>query len=433
MNSRQVRLAAAVAAVMAGACATPPRPPMIGEIPVARGAGEATAEERKELDRAHQDLRRGNMPAAERRFRRLSERHPRLVAARTGLGYVRLKQGVNAEAVRLFDQVIAERPTDLDARLGAGEAETRLGNLGQALQHYGRAAEAHPGDATAKKRLADTKLVFIEQRLAAARDAAAGGSPEEAIAQYRQAIDGVPEVSGLRIELSKLLADKGDLQGAVAVLEGDPTSDPLVLARLGAVRMQLKDHAGAVQAYARAAMHDAGNAELGTKLEEAQRAYEFARMPEEYQRIYTAPQITRADLAALIDVKVTALQKVGALEPKVAVDISGSWAKDHIIKALALDIITVYPNHTFQPGAMVRRGDLARAVARVLDLLSWPPSPTPAISDMGRNHLYFDAVTRAVSAGLMDLTPERAFEAWRPVSGEQAVDVVEALSRLVGP
>ena len=74
-----------------------------------------------------------------------------------------------------------------------------------------------------------------------------------------------------------------------------------------------------------------------------------------------------------------------------------------------------------------------RSSLHVLDLLSWPPSPTPAISDMGRNNLYFEAATRAVSAGLMDLTPERAFETWRPVSGGQAVDVVEALTRLVGP
>jgi hypothetical protein len=38
-----------------------------------------------------------------------------------------------------------------------------------------------------------------------------------------------------------------------------------------------------------------------------------------------------------------------------------------------------------------------------------------------------------VTAGLMDLTPAGAFEPWRPVSGREAVDVVDALTRLVGP
>ena len=434
MNNRSVRLLAAlVLAAAAGACATAVKAPAVGEIPVARGAGEATATERKEIEKGYADLHNRNAPSAEKRFRQLARKHPRLAAARTGIAYVRLHQGQNAEAARLFGEVIADRPGDLDARLGAGEAASRLGDLGQALQHYRAAAEAHPGDSTAKKRLGDTKLAFIEQRLAAARTAIEAGSKDEAIAEYLRAVEGVPEVSGLRIELSKLLADAGDLTRAAAVLEADTTADALVLARLGEVRTQLKDYAGALQAYARAVMRDSSNPELNAALDEAQRAYEFAKMPEEYQRIYTAPQITRADLAALFDVKVTALGRVGNQEPKVAVDISGSWAKDHIIKALALDIISVYPNHTFQPGAMVRRGDLARATARVLDLLNVPASPPPAITDMGRNHLHYDAVARVVGAGLMDLTPERAFEAWRPVTGEQAVQVVEAVSRLVGP
>ncbi len=33
----------------------------------------------------------------------------------------------------------------------------------------------------------------------------------------------------------------------------------------------------------------------------------------------------------------------------------------------------------------------------------------------------------------MDLTPTGAFEPWRPVSGPEAISVVDALARLVGP
>ena len=89
--------------------------------------------------------------------------------------------------------------------------------------------------------------------------------------------------------------------------------------------------------------------------------------------------------------------------------------------------------YVFQPGAIARRGDLARAVARALDLLAHPVEPAPAISDMSQNNLYFEAAARAVAAGLMDLTATGAFEAWRPVSGRDATDVIEALARLLGP
>ena len=156
-------------------------------------------------------------------------------------------------------------------------------------------------------------------------------------------------------------------------------------------------------------------------------------MPEEYRRIATSTRLSRADLAALVDVKVTALRRVGEREPKVAIDISGSWARDHIADVLALDIMDVYPNHTFQPGAMVRRSDVARALGRVLDLLRWPRAHAPAPTDMSPSNLYYDRVERVLAAGLMDLQPTGAFEPWRPVTGPEAIDSIEALVRLVGP
>jgi hypothetical protein len=120
-------------------------------------------------------------------------------------------------------------------------------------------------------------------------------------------------------------------------------------------------------------------------------------------------------------------------EPEVAVDISGSWAREHIIKVLTYRVMDVYPNHTFQPGAMVRRGDLAQSVGAVLNLLNWPAGAAPTFTDMSRSHLFHEGASRAVAAGLMDVTGSGAFEAWRPVTGREAIDVVEALVRLVGP
>jgi len=127
---------------------------------------------------------------------------------------------------------------------------------------------------------------------------------------------------------------------------------------------------------------------------------------------------------------------LGRLEPgpaKVAIDISGSWARDQIIRALAFDILDVYPNHTFQPAAVVRRGDLAAAVSRVLDLAKYPAGTLANPRDMASNNLVRYPAARVVGAGLMDLTDDGAFEAWRPVSGQEAVDVIEGLVRLLGP
>jgi hypothetical protein len=76
---------------------------------------------------------------------------------------------------------------------------------------------------------------------------------------------------------------------------------------------------------------------------------------------------------------------------------------------------------------------VARAVQRILDLVNHPAGPAPALSDMSRGNLNFYPAARAVAAGLMDLTPAGAFEAWRPVSGAEAARILDGLVRLVGP
>ena len=133
--------------------------------------------------------------------------------------------------------------------------------------------------------------------------------------------------------------------------------------------------------------------------------------------------------------KVPRSRKVAAREPKVAIDISGSWARDHIIRVLALDIMDVYPNHTFQPGAIVRRGDLAARPGRGCSTsCSIRPAAGPQPLRHGAHQpLSTTPRSRVVAAGLMDLTPAGAFEPWRPVSGQEAVEVIEGLVRLVGP
>jgi len=130
---------------------------------------------------------------------------------------------------------------------------------------------------------------------------------------------------------------------------------------------------------------------------------------------------------------VAALRRIPPGEPKVAVDIGGSWAREYVATVLGAGVMEVYPNHTFQPGATVRRVDLARAVSGALDGLRWPRGVAAAPTDMARSHLDYDAVTRTLGAGLMTLTPAGAFEPWRPVTGQEALDVVGALARLVGP
>jgi tetratricopeptide (TPR) repeat protein len=422
-----------LASAVACAKAPPPKPPEAGEYlyPVA-APGELTPDEARQMEKAWRDLMAGDVPEAEKTFQKLAGRKSDLVPAQTGLAFARLKLGRLAEAAAGFSRALALRPEYLPALVGAGATAQKQGDPAAALAFLRRAVAVQPADALLRKRLAEVKIQITERRVAEAHAALEAGDPLKAEERYRQALEAAPELAGVRLQLADLLEPMDPL-AAADVLEADPTEDRAVLGRLGTLLTAQKQYERALDAWRRILSRDPRDAEALKRSRETIAAIEFAKMPEEYQRIPGAPRISRADLAALLSAKVPQLGKIKEREPRVAIDISGSWAREHIVSLLALDVMDVYPNHSFQPGAIVRRGDLARAAARVLDLfrVRAPGAASPP-SDMARANLYFEASLRVVGAGLMSLTPEGAFEPWRPVSGQEAVEVISGVARLVG-
>lgn len=418
------------------ACAKPraPHPPQ-GEdylYPAPR-AGELRQDEAARFEGAWRDVLSGSADKGASGFTEILKKRPGLAPAQTGFGYARLRAGRYREAAEAFEAVLRAHADYVPALIGAGSAAVRLGEPERALGYYKLAEQIAPTQPLATRRLAELKLQVTERRVAAARAALDQGDKAAALEEYRRALDAAPEVGPLRVEYANLLLSSGDPKGAVEALRADPVGDRHALLRLGELLTEQNDHAAALEAYRRLLQRDPKDAEAQQLAFAARDALELEGLPPEFRHIVDAPRITRADLAALVGVKLPALKEIAGGEPDVAVDISGSWAREYILQALAHDVMDVYPNHTFQPGAIARRGDLARAVARVLELLKHPVEPAPPISDMSRNNLFFEAASRAVAAGLMDLTQAGAFEAWRPVSGRDATDVIEGLARLVGP
>jgi Flp pilus assembly protein TadD len=411
----------------------PPIPEGEDYVRPAPASVEVSADETRKLEEAWRKVLAGDAAAAARDYERLLGRHRGLVPAQTGLAYAQLRAGRPTEAARLFSSVLERRPEYVSALVGAGSAAFRMGDPDRALGYTRRAFEVEPSNPVVRKRLGALKLQVAESHIAAAEAARAADDPGAATEAYGAALEAAPELATVRLDLAELLAGRGDVSGAVTVLEADPSGDRQVSLRLGTLLLRDGRAEDARTVFRRLLARDPTDAEAARGERAAQDALDFAAQPEEYRRIADASQVTRADFAALLAVRVTALAHEATSASTVAVDISASWAREHIATILGLGIMDVYPNHTFQPGATMRRGDVARAVARVLDRLGVPSSaPGPTPTDMGPSHLDREAVVRVVGAGLMALGPGGAFEPWRPVSGREAVDIVEALVALVG-
>jgi hypothetical protein len=99
-----------------------------------------------------------------------------------------------------------------------------------------------------------------------------------------------------------------------------------------------------------------------------------------------------------------------------------------------------FDNHAFQPRSIVRRIDLAQAVAR---LLPQAAAKTPAqvrtwesarlrFTDLQTSHLAYPAASAAVASGVMKTAGDNAFQPSRPVTGAEAIEAIGRLESLAG-
>jgi tetratricopeptide (TPR) repeat protein len=395
-------------------------------------AGELSGEDVKTLRVAWREILAGDAARAGERCERVVARRPDSLEAQTVLAYAKLRAGRSEDAAARFASVLERRPDDVSALVGAASAALRQSDADAALGFYRRAQAAAPDNAVVRKRLAALKLQVADRRMARARSALSAGDTASAALDYRAALEAAPELAGVRLELADLLVTGGDPQGAIAVLQDDPSADRSVALRLGGLLAEQHEYAQAVAVYDRLLSQDPADAAAREGASVARKSLALLAMPEEYRAIEDEARVSRADLAALLAVRVPALRGKGGADTRVMVDISGSWAREYIASVVSLGIMDPYPNHTFQPGAVVRRADLARAVARALDRCRVPRAGAPAPVDMTPAHLDYAAVERTLGAGLMRLTAEGAFEPWRAVTGREASAVVDALARLTG-
>jgi hypothetical protein len=100
-------------------------------------------------------------------------------------------------------------------------------------------------------------------------------------------------------------------------------------------------------------------------------------------------------------------------------------------------VMDPFENHTFQPRQVIRRGDLAIAIRRIVTMIA-ARNPAlrkriteqPKIADMPPAHLVYPAAAVAVAAGVMPLAEGQRFEVDRAVTGAEAVDAIDRLQAL---
>ena len=445
-----------VLAITAASCAarTPPPPPLTASLKYPEFMFPAVPAPLVQMPGSERVgfgwrfLQSDDLRNADREFATALKQVPALYPAHAGLAYVALARRDHDRALTTFDAALKLEPKYVPALIGKGQALLGLRRDSEALAAF-EAALAADGSRTipdevaadVRRRIEVLRFRGLQEIIERARKTAAAGQLEESRLAYRRALEASPDSAFLHRELAvverKLGANAAALDHFRRATALDP-DDAISLVQTGELLEQQQDFVGAEAAYRKAAAI-APSEEVSRRIAAIGERAREARLPAEFRAIGKAEQITRADLAALIGIRLEPLLRTAPAREVVMTDVRGHWAQPWITQAARAGVLEAFPNHTFQPRTRVRRADLATAVSRLVTLMA-DASPAlrvhltarPAIADMAPGHLNYPAASVAVSAGVLPLLEGNRFQVGRAVSGAEAVAAIDRLQTLAG-
>lgn len=432
---------------LVGACAAKPVAPPVVSTPrfpdfVEPTVPEALADSAAALgqQRAWRFLQAGDFVNAEVQLAAVLRIAPGFYPADAAFGYLELARQDAGASLARFDRALDASPAYAPALVGRGEALLALGRESDALRAFEAAAAADPSLADVRRRVEVLQFRRLELDIAAAREAAEAGNLDRAARAYAAAIAESPDSAFLYRELADLERRRGEEAAALEhfrkAIALDP-ADAVSLVRIGDLLLANGDLDEAARAYREALLLEP-SADVEARLERVEARVALAGLPEPYRAIAGAPRITRADLAALIAVRLAPLVQERDPVAVVITDVRGHWAASWIMAVARARIMEPFANHTFQPAAPVRRADLAQVLSRLLPLTGAGPaalqawqSARPTFADLSASHLAYPAASVAVASGLMSVRPGGAFQPSNTVTGAEAGAAIGRLEDLV--
>jgi Tfp pilus assembly protein PilF len=438
------RIAAAGLALLgAWSCATvpPPAPPAfyVEDVP-ADAATRLSLDERIAANDAWDALKTGRPELARKYLMKLGTANP---IREAGLAYADLLAGDLAAAEARFKSSIAGTPVMTPSRVGLAQIYESRRERDKAFNEYREILKIDPANRWARPRFEALRDDLVRESTAAAREALLTGSRETAKREFLKVLFYAPESASAHVELARLYRQENDLPSALfhyrAALESG-AAEPAFLREYAEALADSGDLGRSLEILEKMAEAEPRDAALGKRIEDLKSKLGVYEPPSEYGEIPALDAIAREDLAALIGIKFADLLDAPARRTEILVDITLSWAQRFIVKVASLDIMSVFENHTFQPRRLINRAELAEAAVRLIGVLQSrgarfvPIVETRRIqiADVSPDNLYYASINRALAYQIMALTPDRAFEPERTVSGAEAVrvlDIVLGLAR----
>jgi tetratricopeptide (TPR) repeat protein len=450
MSARTCRqLIAAVALLTLAACASKtaapamPSTPALSAVPVLMVP--ATLKAPPEILARYKDawrrMQAGDVSRATSEFNDVLRRAPGFYPAATALGYIAAMDRRYDEAVRRFDAALALDQTYLPALTGRLDVALVRREDRVALATSEKILALAPDREDVRNQQEMLRLRVVQAQLTRAASERSAGRLDAAQATLDETLAMVPDSAVVLRELALVEIDRGRFDAAEAHARRSLQLDPGD-AQAHVVMATVFEHTGrpreAVAELRRAVAIDP-RPEWRERAAALTARADNEALPAEYREIPTAATVTRGQLAAMLGIRVgDALARAPRRGAVVVTDVRRHWAAQWILPVTSAGWMEPFANHTFQPSALVRRADLARAMWRAAqdlaagqsaELSRWRAS-RPALPDVSRAHLAYAAIAGALASGTMQLADGNRFQPNRPATGEEVVAAVARLEQM---
>ena len=388
-------------------------------------------------------LQAGDLRGASREFSALLKQMPALYPAETGLGFVHLANEDYRDAEPRFAAAVAANQRYLPAWVGRADALLGLRRDADAIAALERILVLDPAREGVRARLELVRFRLTQSSIEAGQRARAAGRIDDAATHFERALAQSPQSTMILSELARTELARGGLEGAERHARRAIQVEPREAdwqALLGEVLEARGRFGAAADAFTRADRLEA-NAEWRVRSLDLRERGELAGLPASFRTIIAAASVTRADVAAFIGIHLRELVDAApARVTTVATDVRTHWASAWILPVTRSGIMTVFPNHTFQPASVVRRGDLAQVMAvlvqmasasRKAELTKWRAA-RPRFADLPLANVFYASAALAATAGVLPADAGGRFEPTRPVTGAELDAAVRRVAELSG-
>jgi Tfp pilus assembly protein PilF len=422
-------------------CATyqPPPPSLyVGNLPQAVVA-ELSLDERILTEEAWENLRQGRGKKAQKLISKLGTESPFYYV---GMGYASFLLNSLRDSQSYFKLALDNYPDMILAHIGLAQVYQKTGQEDLAFVEFREILKQEKDNTWAQQSYDILKEKKTAEALEEAKTYLARQDMERSKEALLKALYYSPQSTEAHLSLAEIYIKEDNQENALVHLKSASANEPdnrEILKLYAETLYQAEDFPRSLEIYEKLLEAEPKNEDIQIRVKALKNRLGIFELPSQYDAIPSTEAVTKEEVAALIAVKFKDILDEPQTQPPIIIDISTSWASKYILKTTTLGILDVYSNHTFQPKKIVTRAEMADLLYRLINYLkrknhmfiSQIPPERIQISDVSPDNYYYQPILRMVSYDIMDLSADRTFNPDLPVSGQQAMRLLDIIMTLI--